>query len=441
MSHKKKSKPALNAEDLEGQDSPPPFLEAPLYPSETLLAYEYLEQGSHLWRWELATVEQQVCVRSIDVDMWLRREADGSHHTATDNVIQPRSARPAEDFSEDLFEGTLTRTHALLPLTSPKTEEGQRIKAQLDHKESRIQESMEEVRANVAQLREDKAAMERELAKIEEDRRKAQDELGEAQKGVEMIKAQHLVEIAGYRAPPSAVKLIMGAVMVVLGERSTQWADVVAVIRSSDFLSRVSTFDPSRITESQIRELKSTKYLKNPRFTREDAVKASYVLGNLYQWVMTQLEMVDVAARATDFEQLKKEREARMEENRQHLAQEKANFTQLEEEMKQLATEYQKAERKDKAPPRQRSLTRRTVPLPSLAPVRSPSPLLLTRRRQKKRQPPSLVARTYARCGTAQRRWIRHGMVRYSSPVCSVTSVPPLRWGARSSWSLGSSSG
>ncbi|CAD2220384.1 Microtubule-binding stalk of dynein motor, putative [Angomonas deanei] len=318
-----------------------------LFPPETLLAYEYLEQGTHTWRWELATVGDDVSARSLSIDRWLRKGENGSFHTATHNIISGKTPKPKEE-EEDEWQGLEEAFNRELtkPLASPLTEEGHRLKHKLEEKQSSVQERIAAVRESVFALLEHKERIQKEQMDLEEKRQQALQELETAKQGVQGIDARTLLEIQSYRTPPAIVKLVLSAVMIILGEHqaSSSWTSISNVLKGGNFLSRVLNYDPTTLSDRQLSELRTSRYLRHPRFQYKDAARGSDAVGHLYQWIMSQIQTADVTARTTAFEEEKATRYSVMDGLRWQLRKEKQILLTLEKEMQDLVEQYEKAE-------------------------------------------------------------------------------------------------
>ncbi|KAG5485517.1 hypothetical protein LSCM1_07603 [Leishmania martiniquensis] len=120
----------------------------------------------------------------------------------------------------------------------------------------------------------------------------AKKQLREAQEKVQHIDKRHLREIQGYRLPPAGVKLVMDAVFCVLSEATTSWNDMVAIMRSPSFISKIVSYDHARLTPAAVRKLQEN-FISNRRFSHADALKVSRALGPLQEWVMRQTQLAE----------------------------------------------------------------------------------------------------------------------------------------------------
>jgi len=80
----------------------------------------------------------------------------------------------------------------------------------------------------------------------------AEPALQSAKQSVQNIRKTQLDEVRALEHPPLAVQLTMEMVSNMIGEKSTDWAEIRKVIRRDDFISIVVNFDPLTLTPKQI---------------------------------------------------------------------------------------------------------------------------------------------------------------------------------------------
>jgi hypothetical protein len=131
---------------------------------------------------------------------------------------------------------------------------------------------------------------------IGERRRQCEAELGEvlpaleeAKKLVSGISVKELREIKTYTTPPQTVKLVMEAVLTVLGEgkKASDWEYVKQYITDVGFISKVKAFDPLEMSNDSYQ--RASQVAKQPDFTFDRANRASKAAGPLQKWVVAQL--------------------------------------------------------------------------------------------------------------------------------------------------------
>ncbi|KAG5506622.1 hypothetical protein JIQ42_06874 [Leishmania sp. Namibia] len=183
----------------------------------------------------------------------------------------------------------------------------------------------------------------------------AKQQLRDAQEKVQRIDKRHLREIQGYRLPPAGVKLVMDAVFCVLGETTTSWTDMVAVMRHPSFIAKVVTFDHARLTPAAVQVLKE-HFISNPRFSYADALKGSRALGQFHEWVMRQMQLVEAGSAHAKFMAEKSASGAALAAARQNIEAETAALRHVEEELETLRCQQTRRLQK------RRSGTRNTHP-------------------------------------------------------------------------------
>ncbi|KAG5511059.1 hypothetical protein GH5_07265 [Leishmania sp. Ghana 2012 LV757] len=163
----------------------------------------------------------------------------------------------------------------------------------------------------------------------------AKQQLRDAQEKVQRIDKRHLREIQGYRLPPAGVKLVMDAVFCVLGETTTSWTNMVAVMRHPFFIAKVGTFDHARLTPAAVQMLKE-HFISNPRFSYADAPKGSRALGQFHEWVMRQMQLVEAGSAHAKFMAEKSASGAALAAARENIEAETAALRHVEEELETL---------------------------------------------------------------------------------------------------------
>jgi dynein heavy chain 1, cytosolic len=92
------------------------------------------------------------------------------------------------------------------------------------------------------------------------------------------------------------VRLTLEAVVILLGEKQTEWNEIRKILRREDFISTVVNFTPENITGRQIKEITET-YLKNEEFDYENVNRASKACGPLHKWIVSQLQYSGILRR------------------------------------------------------------------------------------------------------------------------------------------------
>ena len=65
---------------------------------------------------------------------------------------------------------------------------------------------------------------------------------------VEGIRKKDIQEIKAMRNPPPAVKMALEAICLLLGEKSTDWRQILTVIVKDSFVPSILNFDTEEIT-------------------------------------------------------------------------------------------------------------------------------------------------------------------------------------------------
>jgi hypothetical protein len=96
--------------------------------------------------------------------------------------------------------------------------------------------------------------------------------LESAVKALNSLTKADITEVKSFTNPPNAVRVVMEAVCVLLGEKET-WEVAKKLLGRSDFIDLLQNYDKDNIDPKVIKKL--TKYIKDPEFTPEAAVKAT----------------------------------------------------------------------------------------------------------------------------------------------------------------------
>ncbi|KAG5510592.1 hypothetical protein JKF63_06889 [Porcisia hertigi] len=166
---------------------------------------------------------------------------------------------------------------------------------QIEERLVQLDRRIDEVLSDVQRTRQRQRELEEMQKAAKHSLRSAERLFRDAQKKVQCIDKRHLCELQSYRVPPMMVRLVMHAVLFVLGERAMSWADVVAAMRNPSFISNVVSFDPAQLSPAKVKELKKT-FISNPRFSHADALQGSHALGQFHDWVMRQVQLIEAGS-------------------------------------------------------------------------------------------------------------------------------------------------
>ncbi|EUB63753.1 Cytoplasmic dynein 1 heavy chain [Echinococcus granulosus] len=117
--------------------------------------------------------------------------------------------------------------------------------------------------------------------------------VNDAKQAVEGIRKKDIQEIKAMRNPPPAVKMALEAICLLLGEKSTEWRQILTVIVKDSFVPSILNFDTEEITDS-IRETMKKKYIENPEFNYEKVNRASTACGPMVKWAIAQIGYADI---------------------------------------------------------------------------------------------------------------------------------------------------
>ncbi|KPI88420.1 kinetoplast-associated protein-like protein [Leptomonas seymouri] len=248
------------------------------------------------------------------------------------------TAYPCEDEDEQLvrtLSQAYTRVLAASNEAAAPTDANPELSRQISEKRNELRKRIEQSLAKMKETRKQQHDLQLAQEDAQKSLQSARHQLREAQEKVQEINTRALWEIQGYRLPPAVVKHVMGAVLCVLGERASSWQEVVMVVRTPSFISRVAQFDPTELSPTRARELKK-KYLSDPQFSHEVAMKGSQALVQFQEWVMRQVQHTDADDDLAKFLKQKEAVTAALAASRQQLMADAAELRHLEEELDAL---------------------------------------------------------------------------------------------------------
>ena len=169
--------------------------------------------------------------------------------------------------------------------------------------------------------------------------------LNKAKEGVKNIRKAEFNEVKTLATPPRIVQLVMEFVIVLIGEKQKDWANIKKVIRGEDFLSTILNYDPTLLTYDMIQEIKST-YLTNPELNQDAVSRGSKACAPLYAWCLSQVAYSEIVLKLEplnrEIAQLSKESEEVAIEQAKKIKE----VESLEKVIEKYKTEYQSAIRK-----------------------------------------------------------------------------------------------
>eukprot|EP01022_Parablepharisma_sp_SALTPOND_P013750 TRINITY_DN1846_c1_g1_i1.p2 TRINITY_DN1846_c1_g1~~TRINITY_DN1846_c1_g1_i1.p2 ORF type:complete len:5107 (+),score=843.18 TRINITY_DN1846_c1_g1_i1:25620-40940(+) len=193
------------------------------------------------------------------------------------------------------------------------------------------------------------------LRAAEEELARAEPKLEEAKKALSELKAAQITEVKGYQTPAPEVRIVLEAVMVILGKAPT-WAVAKKEMANPHFIKDITDYNVNKLSDGQLKELEA--YTKKSEFRFDRINKVSTAAGSFSKWVLA-IEDVSKTLRSVEPKKLKREKAietiqklaqelAALEEERQKLAnlisELSAQKKQIEDERDELRKEYEELE-------------------------------------------------------------------------------------------------
>jgi dynein heavy chain len=122
----------------------------------------------------------------------------------------------------------------------------------------------------------------------EADLNAAKPELEAAEAALKSLDKSAIVELKSFPAPPSAVKMVLEAVMILLQEKkSDDWSAIKIVLGDvGAFMNRLLTYDVSKTPESVLAKVRKS-HLNLPEFNPADVGKQSQAAKVLCSWALS----------------------------------------------------------------------------------------------------------------------------------------------------------
>jgi dynein heavy chain 1, cytosolic len=169
----------------------------------------------------------------------------------------------------------------------------------------------------------------------------AEPALESAKHSVQNIRKSQLDEVRALGRPPSAVQLTMEMVSIMLGEKSTDWADIRKVIRRDDFISLIVNFDPLTLSSKQVKKVQ--EYLGNPELDYASVDRASKACGPLYIWGQSQIHYSSILRKVKPLRDEVESLEEKSKELTHHHMEAIQQVSDLETAIGQYKAEYASA--------------------------------------------------------------------------------------------------
>ncbi|KAK6191509.1 hypothetical protein SNE40_003176 [Patella caerulea] len=174
---------------------------------------------------------------------------------------------------------------------------------------------------------------------VTEDLSKVEPAVIEAQNAVKSINKQQLVEVRSLANPPSAVKLAIESICVLLGEGDLDWKALRGIIMRDNFISTIINFSTDNISD-EIRNKMKSKYLSNPDYNYEKINRASLACGPMVKWAIAQIQYADMLNRVEPLRNELKALESKAQENIQKGEEVNKLINDLEKSIQQYQEEY-----------------------------------------------------------------------------------------------------
>lgn len=214
---------------------------------------------------------------------------------------------------------------------------------------SRRSESMQ-ISAEVAQKREyvrtRKTEIEAELAAVAP-------RLQEARQALQNIDRRALNELRSLQRPTDTVRLVMEAVIIIIGTAkeiaNLSWENIRRHMQRDEFHSSIVRYDPAAETHVLQRLGRLQQYVDNPKLSVEVVTRASLVAGQLMAWACSIAEFFGIRARMQplekDLERVNVEA-AELERKNEEI---NAELTELQESIDTLSAECARCEARQAA--------------------------------------------------------------------------------------------
>ncbi|CAM4781010.1 unnamed protein product [Rotaria magnacalcarata] len=173
-----------------------------------------------------------------------------------------------------------------------------------------ITKSMADAGTQKNEMEQLKVKVNEETAYIERQKREIDDELAETQPLVEQakqavgsLKADTLVEIRSFRAPPDVIKDILEGVLKLMGVSDTSWTSMKAFLGKRGVKEEIMSYDPRNVVAENRESVEQLLRKKADSFLQENAAKASQAAGPLATWVVANVKYSRVLEKISPLEE------------------------------------------------------------------------------------------------------------------------------------------
>ncbi|KAK9815239.1 hypothetical protein WJX72_000483 [[Myrmecia] bisecta] len=179
---------------------------------------------------------------------------------------------------------------SLQPVLQERSESTQRLLLEV----TREQKEAEQIRVHVANEEAEVARCSAETTVLKDDAQRDLEEvlpaLEAAQKALNALNKNDIIEIKTFQKPPTLVQLTMEGVCILLQEKA-DWDTAKRVLGDAQFIKRLVAYDADNIPERVVQNLK--RVIDDPHFTPDQVAKQSNAARSMCLWVRA----MDVYAR------------------------------------------------------------------------------------------------------------------------------------------------
>ncbi|XP_052105179.1 cytoplasmic dynein 1 heavy chain 1-like isoform X5 [Mytilus californianus] len=174
---------------------------------------------------------------------------------------------------------------------------------------------------------------------VMEDLSKVEPAVIEAQQAVKGIKKKDLVEVKSMNNPPLLVKLTLESICLLLGEHTTDWKALRAIIVKDNFITNIVNMNTNDISD-EIRNKMKKNYMSNPDYCYEKVNRASLACGPMCKWAIAQIQYADMLKRVEPLRNELQELEDHSNENKMKAAEVNKLINELEKSIGKYKEEY-----------------------------------------------------------------------------------------------------
>lgn len=185
----------------------------------------------------------------------------------------------------------------LQPVLKQSQEDTDALMSEIEAKLPGVRAEEELVAAEAMTAQKEADAVKKQVDDVQADLDEAIPALNEALKALDTIKPNDINEIKVLGKPPATVKLVCEAVCVMLGEKPVKvpdpddpsrkihdyWPTAQKMLADKNFISKMKMYDKDNIPVKTISAIRD-KYINDPSFTPEAALKASSAAAGLCKW-------------------------------------------------------------------------------------------------------------------------------------------------------------